>query len=137
MKDCAIVQQHKEKTMKRKRQPNGEAQARDGDLISKASGLAQLPNVPCLNCEDEASLLAHEEAIRKEIRKSNPNWNIVENKMSLTFPKRVKLVQEDHTLARDIIAAYPIFRHDGEVLKEFSRLTKEDCHQLLQSVIER
>lgn len=75
----------------------------------------QLLNIPCIDGEDEASLLAHEEAMRKELRKSNPNWSIIDNKMSLTFPKRVKLVQEDHTLACQLIAAYPVFRHDGEV----------------------
>lgn len=114
MKDCAIVQQRKEKAAKRKMEHN-QQRAEGGNLRSKASRPVLLSSVSDAGGEDEASLLAHEAIMRKEIQKVKPNWDIIDSNMRLTFAKRLRLIQQDHTLISDVVAAYPILKYDGEV----------------------
>ncbi|CAC5388564.1 unnamed protein product [Mytilus coruscus] len=104
--------------VERKRKKEKEPERKEGGILTW--GLENYSPSQSIS-EDEASINSHKEWMLREWRRSEPDFNILDMKMDLTFPSRRSLILKEATV-KEVIQEYPWLQSHRQLLREFVRL---------------
>ncbi|CAC5420819.1 unnamed protein product [Mytilus coruscus] len=104
--------------VERKRKKEKEPERKEGGILTW--GLENYSPSQSIS-EDEASINSHKEWMLREWRRSEPDLNILDMKMDLTFPSRRSLILKEATV-KEVIQEYPWLQSHRQLLREFVRL---------------
>lgn len=71
--------------------------------------------------EDEVSLQRHKDFMKSEFEKRSPDWAKISKRMSLTFPSRRRLMNDNMSI-KEIKEHYPTLFKFEQILAEFERI---------------